>query len=204
MTKIKFCGMTRNEDALAAAELGVNAIGLIFYSKSPRAVDSDQAKKVIQGLPASIIKVGVFVNASFAEVKSVLDQLSLDWLQFHGNESPEFCRNFHVPYIKVVRMKNDVDFKDYAKHYHDAKALLLDAYLENTPGGTGKTFAWNLVPKDFSIPIILAGGLKANNVRAAIAKVHPDMVDVVSGIEATPGIKDYDKMAQFVDAVKEK
>ncbi len=206
-TRVKICGITRVQDALAAAKSGADAIGLVFYEKSPRYVSIQRATEIMAALPPFVSVVGLFVNASQAEVQRVLDALRLDVLQFHGEEAPEDCRRYGLPYIKAVRVKQDTNLLQYAFAYHDAQALLLDAYAEGAVGGTGLVFDWSLVPAQLSLPIVLAGGLDASNVAQAIQQTKPYAVDVSGGVEAiinkvqAKGIKDADKIAAFIRGV---
>jgi phosphoribosylanthranilate isomerase len=202
MTRVKICGVTRIEDARAAAEAGADAIGLVFYDKSPRHVGVDQARAVLASLPPFVTSVGLFVNPSAAQVEATLDALPLDLLQFHGDESPGFCRGFGRPYLKAVRVRAGVDLVKYAASYADARGLLLDAYVEGTPGGTGQAFDWGLIPAGLPLPVVLSGGLDAANVGEAIRRVRPWAVDVSSGVEAARGIKDAAKIAAFMQGVR--
>ncbi len=202
MTRVKICGITRIEDAHAAAGAGADAIGLVFYDRSPRCVGVDQARAVLASLPPFVTSVGLFVNAPAAQVEAVLGALPLDLLQFHGDESPEFCRGFGRPYLKAVRVKPGVDLVKYAASYADARGLLLDAYVEGTPGGTGQAFDWGLIPARLPLPVVLSGGLDAANVGEAIRRVRPWAVDVSSGVEAAKGIKDAAKIAAFMQGVR--
>ena len=206
MTAIKICGITREQDAIAAARCGVNAVGFVFYAKSPRHVLPARAAELIRVLPPFVMSVGLFVDASAGEVTQTLSQSRVDLLQFHGDESAEFCRQFGMPYLKALRVRAGVDLLQYARDYHDAKALLLDAYVEGTHGGTGATFDWALIPKNLPLPVVLSGGLTAENVAAAIQAVRPWAVDVSSGVELTglanKGIKDATKIAAFVTGVR--
>jgi len=202
VTRIKICGITRVEDALAAAQAGADAIGLVFYERSPRHVSIAQAAQLAAALPPFVSVVGLFVNAEAALVREVLAQVSLDLLQFHGDESPEYCAQFGKPYLKAIRVKAGVDLLQCASDFRGAKGLLLDAYMEGIPGGTGATFDWNLIPRQLSLPVILSGGLAAENVAAAIEQVRPYAVDVSSGVEASKGIKDVAKIAAFINEVK--
>lgn len=199
--RIKICGITRPEDAIIAASCGADAIGLVFYKDSPRCIDLEAAARVINSLPPFITKVGVFVEPEEAEVRTVLKHVSLDLLQFHGNESPEFCRRFDRPYIKAVRMREDVDLTADSKRYSEAAALLLDSHVAGIPGGTGRVFDWNLIPVDLDKPVILAGGLEPGNVGEAIARINPYAVDVSGGVEAEKGVKDKQKIEAFIRAV---
>jgi phosphoribosylanthranilate isomerase len=196
--RIKICGLTRPEDAAAAARLGADAIGLVFYPPSPRHVSIEQARAVVAALPPFVSVVALFVNPSVAEVDAVLQALPIDVLQFHGEETPEFCRHFNRPYLKAVRVKPGVDLIEWAKQYHDARGLLADAFVEGVHGGTGATFDWALLPAGLGIPLILSGGLNPANVAEAVRQVKPAAVDVSSGVEAAKGIKDAAKMADFI------
>ncbi len=200
--RVKICGITRAEDALAAAEAGVDAIGMVFYPDSPRAVSRDQAADIVASLPPFVTAVGLFVNAEAAAINAVLESVPLDVLQFHGDESAEFCASFCRPYLKAVRMREGVDLVAMAQRYQGARALLLDSWSEHAPGGTGKTFDWNLISRDITLPFALAGGLGADNVAAALAKVRPAAIDLSSGVERAPGIKDAAKIREFMAALR--
>jgi len=201
-TRIKICGFTRPEDARVAARLGVDAIGLVFYAPSPRAVTITQAKQVVAALPPFVTVVGLFVDATPEQVRETLAAVPLDLLQFHGNESPEYCAQFGRPWIKAVRMQEGVDVAVEAARFHGARGLLLDAYQAGVPGGTGERFEWSRVPHGLDMPLVLAGGLTPANVAEAIAQVRPYAVDVSGGVEAAKGIKDFEKMAALVAAVR--
>ena len=208
MTRVKICGITRVADALAAAHSGADAIGLVFYERSPRHVSIVQAKQLAGALPPFVTVVGLFVNAEAAFVREVLASVPLDMLQFHGEESPEFCAQFTRPYFKAIRVKAGVDLLQCAARFHTAKGLLLDAHVEGIAGGTGATFDWALIPKQLPLPVILSGGLDAQNVAAAIKQVRPYAVDVSSGVEAGgmeagKGSKDAAKIAAFINEVKQ-
>ena len=198
----KICGITRIEDALAAVEAGADAIGFVFYAKSPRAVTVQQARAIIAGLPPFVTTVGLFVNASACELNETLDAVPLDLLQFHGDETPEECAGYHRPYIKALRVKAGDDIAASCAAYAGASGILLDAYVEGIPGGTGEAFDWSLIPQGLSKPIILAGGLCAENVAQAIAQVRPYAVDVSGGVEQGKGIKDSAKIRAFMQAVR--
>lgn len=198
----KICGITRIEDALAAVEAGADAIGLVFYAKSPRAVTVQQARSIIAALPPFVTTVGLFVNASRCELGEILDAVPLDLLQFHGDESPADCDGYHRPYIKALRVKAGDDIAGLCATYAKARGILLDTYVEGVPGGTGEAFDWSLVPQGLSKPIILAGGLTAQNVARAIAQVRPYAVDVSGGVEQGKGIKDQAKIRAFMQAVR--
>ena len=200
-TRVKICGITRAEDASAAIQHGCDAIGLVFYEPSPRYVTPATARSIAAGLPPFVSAVGLFVDADAEYVREVLSQVRLDLLQFHGDETPEYCRQFGVPYLKAVRVRPETNLLQYAAAYADAKALLLDAYMPGMPGGTGTTFDWALIPRDFPKPIILAGGLDAGNVSEAIRQCRPYAVDVSGGVERQKGIKDAEKIAAFMRGV---
>lgn len=198
----KICGITRIEDALAAVEAGADAIGFVFYAKSPRAVSVQQAREIIKALPPFVTTVGLFVNASACELNETLDAVPLDLLQFHGDETPEQCEGYHRPYIKALRVKAGDDIAAACAAYASASGILLDTYVEGVPGGTGQAFDWSLIPQGLSKPIILAGGLSVQNVAQAIAQVQPYAVDVSGGVEKSKGIKDHDKIRAFMQAVR--
>ena len=199
----KICGITRIEDALAAVEAGADAIGFVFYAKSPRAVTFQQARAIIKALPPFVTTVGLFVNASRCELGEILDAVPLDLLQFHGDETAADCEGWHRPYIKALRVKAGDDIAAACDAYASASGILLDTYVEGIPGGTGEAFDWSLVPAHLSKPIILAGGLSADNVGQAIAQVRPYAVDVSGGVEQAKGIKDAAKIEAFMQAVKQ-
>jgi len=199
----KICGITRIEDALAAADAGADAIGLVFYAKSPRAVDVHQARAIIAALPPFVTTVGLFVNASRCELNEILEAVPLDLLQFHGDEAPSDCVGFNRPYIKALRVRPGDDLEAACQHYAGASGILLDTFVAGVPGGTGEAFDWSLVPAQLSKPIILAGGLSADNVAQAIAQVQPYAVDVSGGVEQTKGIKDAARIEAFMRAVRQ-
>ena len=201
-TRSKICGITCPEDALTVASQGADAIGLVFYPPSPRNVSIEQAKAVISALPPFVTTVGLFVDADEADVKSILEWVPLDLLQFHGNESEEYCRSFGRPYFKAIRMAEEVDLNEEAARYASASALLLDSYQKGVPGGTGDAFNWARIPDGLDKPIILAGGLGPENVEEAIRTVRPYAVDVSSGVEAAKGIKDAEKIIAFMRGVE--
>lgn len=201
-TRIKICGITRPEDGLEAARLGADAIGLVFYGASPRHVTPPQARAVLAALPPFVTRVGLFVDATEDEVRAVLDTVALDLLQFHGSEPPEYCARFGRPYVKVVRMREGVDPAAEAGRYGAAQGLLLDTYRPGIPGGTGSAFDWGRIPHGLAKPIILAGGLDADNVAQAVRQVRPYAVDVSGGVEQAKGIKSAQKMAAFIREVE--
>jgi phosphoribosylanthranilate isomerase len=200
-TRVKICGITRVEDALEAINQGADAIGLVFYAKSPRNVSATQAAEIVSSLPAFVTVVGLFVDAEPAFIQEVLSVVNLDLLQFHGDETPSACRQYSRPYMKAIRVKSGTNLVQYAADYADAKALLLDAFAEGVPGGTGLVFDWSLIPQNLPLPIVLAGGLNAENVGLAIEQVRPYAVDVSGGVEASKGIKDVAKIAAFMRGV---
>ena len=199
----KICGITRLEDALTAVEAGADAIGFVFYAKSPRAVDVRQARAIIAELPPFVTTVGLFVNASRCELNEILEVVPLDLLQFHGDETPADCEGYHRPWIKALRVRPGDDLQAACKHYAAASGILLDAYVPGVPGGTGESFDWSLIPQHLSKPIILAGGLSADNVAEAIRQVRPYAVDVSGGVEQQKGIKDAAKIEAFMRAVRQ-
>lgn len=202
MTAVKICGITRAEDAEAAARCGAHAIGLVFYEKSPRFIDPQRAAAIARGLPPFITCVGLFVDPQPAWVRQVTGLVPLQLLQFHGDEPPEFCARFGLPYVKAARVRPELDLLKYSVCYREARGLLLDAYRPGMPGGTGERFDWSLVPRGLPLPVILSGGLTPENVAEAIQAVRPWAVDVSSGVEADKGIKDAAKIAAFIERVR--
>jgi phosphoribosylanthranilate isomerase len=198
----KICGITRVEDALAAAAAGADAIGLVFYAKSPRAVSVAQAQQIIAALPPFVTTVGLFVDMPRAELQQILAQVPLDLLQFHGDESVEQCEGYGRPYIKALRVKAGDDIAAQMARYPSTSGVLLDTFVEGVPGGTGLAFDWSLVPAELPKPVILAGGLTPDNVAAAIAQVRPYAVDISGGVESAKGIKDADKVRAFIRAAR--
>lgn len=201
-TRVKICGITSVEDALMAVAHGCDAIGLVFYAPSPRHVSPEQAAKIVAALPPFVTVVGLFVDATHSDIQSVLATVDLDCLQFHGNETPMQCRAYGVHYMKAIRVQPDTNLLQYEIDFYDAKALLLDAYVDGLVGGTGQAFDWHLIPKTLTKPIILAGGLTADNVALAIKQASPYAVDVSGGVEKTKGIKDAAKIAAFMEQVR--
>lgn len=202
-TRIKFCGMTRPQDALLAAQLGVDAIGLIFTARSKRRVELAQAQAIVAGLPPFISTVALFMDDEPELVRTVRDALKPSLLQFHGQESEAWCRQFGHPYLKALAMGEGATALDQLGAYPTAAGLLLDGHGLGQPGGEGHRFDWALMPHDFRQPLILAGGLTADNVAQAIQIARPWAVDVSSGTESAPGIKDPAVMRAFVAAVRE-
>ena len=202
-TTVKICGLTRAEDAIAAAQLGAHALGFVFYPPSPRHISARRAAEIIRLLPPFVTTVGLFVNASADDVSRVMDEVPLGLLQFHGDETPHYCAQFRRPYIKALRVRPEVDLLQYALQYESARGLLLDAFVSGVPGGTGESFDWNLIPAKLPLPVVLSGGLNSSNVIEAIRRVRPCAVDVSSGIESSPGIKDALKMNDFFKGVRD-
>lgn len=202
-TRVKICGITRLEDAQAAVAAGADAIGLVFHAKSPRAVSIELASGLAAAMPPFVTVVGLFVDEAPDLVREVLERVGLSLLQFHGAETPEHCRSFARPYLKAIRMRDDVDLRAEESRYGDAVGLLLDSFDARSPGGSGRPFDWERIPARRAKPLVLAGGLTPENVGGAIRRVHPDAVDVTSGVEATKGVKDASKIAAFMQAVRE-
>ena len=202
ITRTKICGITRPEDARTAAAAGVDAIGLVFYPKSPRAVTIEQAQAICAVLPPFITVVALFVDAEHFEIEDILAAVPVDLLQFHGSETPAQCNAFTTPYIKAIRMRDDADLIDAVRQYSFARGLLVDTFNPDEAGGTGEVFDWDRVPDGLDTPIILAGGLEPSNVGAAIQQVSPYAVDVSSGVEQSKGIKDAEKIQAFMTAVR--
>ncbi|GLZ85573.1 N-(5'-phosphoribosyl)anthranilate isomerase [Metapseudomonas resinovorans] len=200
--RIKICGITRIEDALAAVAAGADAIGFVFYAKSPRAVTPAQAGAIIAALPPFVTTVGLFVDMPRAELTQLLEEVPLDLLQFHGDESPADCGGYGRPYIKALRVKPGDDVAAAIARYPEASGVLLDTYVAGTPGGTGEAFDWSLVPRNAAKPLILAGGLTPENVGDAVRQVRPYAVDVSGGVEASKGIKDTAKIQAFIQQAR--
>ncbi len=210
-TRVKICGITRCEDAQLVVDAGVDALGLVFYEKSPRFVSVEFAEEISQIIPAFVSRVALFKDAEQQMIESVLEQVEIDLIQFHGSETADYCEQFNRPYIKALGMKgaeHDVSFLlANAEKYQSAKALLLDGHAPGEAGGTGESFDWASIAAVTNAtadkPIVLAGGLTPGNVKQAIDLVHPFAVDVSSGVESSPGIKDKDKVAAFMQQVIE-
>ena len=201
--RVKICGITRLEDLHAACDAGADALGFVFYEKSPRHVSVAAAAALARELPPFVQSVGLFVNAGRAFIESVLEAVPLDLLQFHGDETPAECASFKRPYIKAVRVNRGTDLLKCAADFDAARGLLLDAFVPGMPGGTGERFDWSLIPANLPKPVVLSGGLTPDNVAEAIRRVHPWAVDVSSGVEASKGIKDALKVARFIAKAKE-
>lgn len=201
-TRVKICGLREPEHARVAAEAGADAIGLVFYGKSPRVVTFAQAARVAAALPPMVTAVGLFVDAPAEEVRRAIAEVPLDLLQFQGDEPPDFCASFGRPFVRAVRMEPGTDLLEYARRFSRAKALLLDAHFPGTPGGTGLTFDWTAIPAGLPLPVILSGGLDATNVGRAVREVRPWAVDVSSGVESSRGVKDPRKIVEFIRSVR--
>ena len=201
--RVKICGITRVEDLHAACAAGADALGFVFYGKSPRHVSAEAAAALLRELPPFVQSVGLFVNAEPAFVESVLNVAPLDLLQFHGDEMPADCARYGRPYLKAIRVKPDTDLLKCAADFETARGLLLDAFVPGVPGGTGERFDWNLIPPNLPKPVILSGGLDPDNVAEAVRTVRPWAVDVSSGVEVSKGIKDAQKIARFIANAKE-
>src|SRR3569832_1299942 len=200
-TRVKICGIPRPAAAPAAARAGADAIGLVFYAGSPRAVTIAEAQAVVRMLPPFVTTVGLFVDAAQAEIHEVLQAVPLAMLQFHGNESPADCRLYGRPYVKVVCLREGADLAAVARSYDDAAGILVDTYVEGVPGGTGRACDWSRLPSNVSRPLILAGGLTPDNIAEAVVRVRPWAVDVSGGVEAAPGVKDAVRIAAFIGGV---
>jgi len=200
-TRVKICGITRPEDAIVAAKLGADAIGLVFFDKSPRVVNIEEARQIVEVLPPFITIVGLFVNPSPKEMAAVLHRVPLDLLQFHGDEEPGECDCFGKPFIKAIRMRNNVDLKAEVDRFKAARGILVDSYHPDMQGGTGLTFDWSRIPRNLNKHIILAGGLTPTNVWQVISAVRPYAVDVSSGVEVEKGIKEEALISAFIRSV---
>jgi len=201
-TRIKICGLKDPAHAKVAAQAGADAIGLVFYPPSPRYVSAEEAAKVAAALPPFVQAVGLFVNEKESAIREILRRVPLDLLQFQGDEPPEFCAAFGKPFVRAVRMEEGVDLVEYAHRFSSARALLLDAHVAGEKGGTGATFDWARVPRDAPLPLILSGGLTAQNVGRAVREVRPWAVDVSSGVEASRGVKDPALIVEFIRSVQ--
>ena len=199
--RIKFCGITNLQDALDADCLGVDALGFVFYKPSPRYIAPLVAAQIIEKLSPFVSTVGLFVNATQQEVSEISELTKIDLLQYHGDESPEYCESSSRPWIKALRVRGDEDLTREILRFRNAKAILFDSYDVEKPGGTGNSFDWSLLPDQVTCSTILAGGLNSENIVDAIRRVGPSCVDVSGGIEATKGIKDREKMKDFVAEV---
>lgn len=198
-TRVKFCGLARSDDIKRAVMLGADALGFVMWPKSARSITLEQLETLSGEVPAFVTRVGLFVDQSVDVIQQCLPYL--DMIQFHGDESPAFCAQFGRPWIKALRMHDDIDLPQAAADYHQAQALLLDAYRPGIPGGTGEVFDWSRIPAKLAKPVILAGGLTVDNIASAVHQVAPYAVDVSGGIEAAHGRKDVEKMTLFIQQV---
>jgi phosphoribosylanthranilate isomerase len=200
-TRIKICGMTRIEDVRAAAQAGADAVGLVFYPPSPRFLPLDQARALVKAVPPFVTTVALFVNPPIDQVRAVVEKVRPAMLQFHGEETPEFCMQFGLPYVKACRVKEGVDLLKYLLPFSAAAGWLLDSHVAEY-GGVGESFDWSLVPAERARPLVLSGGLTRENVRDAVRRVRPWAVDVSSGVESSKGIKDAGRIAAFITEVR--
>ena len=200
-TRVKICGITQLIDAQASIEAGADALGFVFYDKSPRAISNSDAYEIISNLPPFISKIGLFVNPTYDYVMRVINSVPLDYLQFHGDEDAAFCEQFNKPYMKAVRMKQPTNLSVICDEHKLASGILVDAYDAAAYGGTGQTFDWKLLSQVCTLPLVLAGGLTASNVADAVNAVKPYAVDVSSGVEVSKGIKDHRLIKQFIEEV---
>jgi len=202
--KIKFCGITNREDALNAVALNVDALGFIFYDQSPRYISVDMVEEIVLDLPPFIHVIGVFVNESYDRILEISQRCRLTGIQLHGNEPPEFCVKFSLPTIKAVQVQVQDDISIIPKYKGCVNGILLDTKVQNVHGGTGKTFDWGLAieSKSYDVPLILSGGINPKNISKAIKMVGPYGVDICSGIEKEPGVKDYNKMQSLLTAIQ--
>lgn len=204
-TRIKICGITREDDLATAVAAGADALGFVFYAPSPRHLTPQRAAQLISRVPAFVTKTGLFVNESAAVVAEVMDRVPLDLLQFHGDEDAAYCAQFGRPWIKAARVKPGLDLLEYASAFAAAPGvagLLLDAHVDGYGGG-GKTFDWSLIPPSLPLPVILSGGLHPGNIAEAVRVVRPWAVDVSSGVESARGIKDAQKITEFIAGVRD-
>jgi phosphoribosylanthranilate isomerase len=200
-TRIKICGITRLCDLESALASGVDALGFVFYPPSPRYIEAEAAAQLSRCVPPFVVRVGLFVNADVRFVKRVIAEVPLDLLQFHGEESAEYCAQFGLPYLKAARVRPGLDLLEFARAYPTSQGLLLDAWVEGY-GGAGKAFDWSLIPECLPLPVVLSGGLHADNVGEAVVNLRPWAVDVSSGVEQAKGIKDASKIDAFIAAVR--
>jgi phosphoribosylanthranilate isomerase len=201
-TRVKICGITREQDALAAVECGADALGFVFYPPSPRHVSVERAAAIVRRLPPFVTTVALFVNAGTELIARVVEEVAVDLLQFHGDEDPQDCAQHHRPWIRALAMTPEIDLAAMQARFAAGRGLLLDAHRPGVPGGTGETFDWDRIPPSLASRIILAGGLNAANVGEAVRRVRPYAVDVSGGVEAEKGIKDAAKIKAFIDEVR--
>tara|TARA_B100000768_G_C11264419_1_gene370355 strand:+ start:514 stop:1137 length:624 start_codon:yes stop_codon:yes gene_type:complete len=200
-TRVKICGITNEKDAILASDLDADALGFVFYKKSPRFIDPIEAGKIISSLHPLILRVGLFVNADAKFVRDSIIKSKINLIQFHGDESEEYCNQFNLPYIKAIPMKEDINLLECCNDFKSASALLLDTFSKKLKGGTGEVFDWKKIPRKLSLPLIIAGGLNSENISDLIKKVKPFCVDVSGGIEIIKGVKDEKKMREFMTGV---
>jgi len=201
-TRVKICGITREQDALAAVEFGADALGFVFYEPSPRHITVRHAAEIAQALPPFVSTVALFVNADAETIAEVVDVVGVDLLQFHGQECPEYCARHRRPWIRAVRVQPETDLLAARTEFANGRGLLLDAYRPGVPGGTGETFDWDRIPRQMASGIVLAGGLNPANVGDAVRSVRPFAVDVSGGVESRKGIKDSAKIKAFIEEVR--
>ncbi len=200
--RVKICGLTTPEQAASVAEMGVDALGLVFVPQSARHLTPKIAEEVIRAIPPLVSVVGLFLDAPRSMVAKILDRVPLDVLQFHGSETPDYCRSFGRPYIKAIAMGDHPNLASASRGYADARGLLLDAHRAGELGGTGQQFDWSVIRGEVARPVILAGGLNPDNVGDAISRVRPAAVDASSGVESSPGVKDLDQVRHFLAEVQ--
>ena len=198
LTRIKFCGITRAEDVQCATDLGVNALGFVFVKESPRSLTPEQARQLIELVPPFVMTVGLFMDAAVGDIEGIIRHTGINLLQFHGSEDEEFCHQFKIPYLKAVPVGSTASIARFCARFSTASGFVLDSHSSGEMGGTGKTFAWHEIPRSIERPVMLAGGLTPKNIAQAVREVRPYAVDVSSGIEAAPGLKDVEKMKRFV------
>jgi phosphoribosylanthranilate isomerase len=202
-TRVKICGITKKKDALFASNLGVDALGFVFYKDSPRYIDPIDAGKIISCLHPFVLRVGLFVNNDAAFVRDSIIKSKINFLQFHGDESEEYCNQFNLPYIKAISMKEDINLLECCNNYKSASALLLDTFSKKLKGGTGTVFDWKKIPRNLGLRLIIAGGLNSENIISLIKTVKPFCVDVSGGVERSKGVKDEKKMKDFMIGVND-
>ena len=200
--RIKFCGMTRAEDVQCAVDLGVDALGFVFVEKSHRRVTVETARNLMERVPPFVTCVGLFMNAEPGDVETVMRQTGLGLLQFHGSEDEDHCRQFGIPYLKAVPVRSTPSVTEFCADFSSAAGFVMDSHAVNQMGGSGRTFAWDRIPDSLGKPVVLAGGLKPENVALAVRQVRPHAVDVSSGIETSPGMKDAGKMKKFIEEAR--
>lgn len=201
-TRIKICGITTADDARAAVDHGADAIGLVFYARSPRSVTVQQAQQIVAAVPPFITVVALFVDEPADGISRILSSVPVDLVQFHGDETPAFCQQFGRPWIKALRVRPGVELEALCKDYQAGRGILLDSWQDGVPGGTGKSFDWDLAARTLPLPVVLAGGLNEGNVGEAMSRLRPAAVDVSGGVERAPGVKDSGKIERFVAAVR--